>query len=326
MQQSSPKHVRSSTWTPRDVKRSVHAKLPEALCGEIIEDLRSKNVKIWSGNYVEEHFPLWVYISLFRLVRGIGINALSKGLILFPFKTPNTSLAHNHAKIMEALYTWSKAQIVWGTQADWNEAAPNLARHKIELLRRVRLWADSSDFALRKKKEIKSKKGEHWSFKENRPAQRYMAICDGATRIRALWGGYSPKVYDSSFMKNFLAPYEESLKNVAIVGDNHFLAAGKYFKGRIEIVAPTTEPGKGKKRLRERDNEPAVGYAEETQEEARNNEAIRQTRARVEQVFGSIKERFKCLKPHFAGNMTEQDYAVNFGAAVHNWLLDNVEN
>lgn len=245
---------------------------------------------------------------------------------MFPFKTPNTSLQHNHEQIMKALYDWSKTQIEWGTRADWDAAARQMASHKIELIRRVRLWADSSDFPLPRKKEIKSKKGDYWSYKENRPAQRYMAICDGDTRIRALWGGYGPKVYDSSFFKAFLAPYEDSLRGVAIVGDNHFLAAGKHFKGRIEIVAPTTESGKGKKRVRDCNDDPTVGYVEETQEEARNNAAIRHTRARVEQVFSSIKERFKCFKPYFTGNMEEQDYAVFFAAAVHNWLLDNVEN
>ena len=97
------------------------------------------------------------------------------------------------------------------------------------------------------------------------------------------------------------------------MGANHFLAVGKHFKGRIEIATPTTESSKN--RLREKHDDPAVGYVEETQDEARNNAAIRRTRARVEQVFSSIKERFKCFKPYFTGNMEEQECAVFFGAA-----------
>jgi hypothetical protein len=50
------------------VKKEVHARLPEPLCQELIEFLRTKNLKIWSGNYVEEHLPLWMYISLFRIL------------------------------------------------------------------------------------------------------------------------------------------------------------------------------------------------------------------------------------------------------------------
>lgn len=317
--------VGKGTWTPRDVKNRVHQRLPPALCDELIEFLRTKDLVIWGSNYVDEYFPLWVYIALFRLVCRKAINRLSKGLIQHPFKTPNTTVSHNCNVIIEAVREWADQQLVWGTRADWDEAAANLGSHRIEGLRRVRLWADSSDFGLPRRKAIRSKKGEWWSFKENRPAQRYMMISDGSRRIRALWGGYSPKVYDSNFLKTFLAPYEASLRGVAIIGDNHFLAAGKHFKGRIEIIAPTTESGNRKKRAREDPDNPAVGYVEETQEETRLNAAIRHVRARVEQPFGAIKARFKCFEGYWTGTPEQQDVAVRFAAAVHNWLLDNVD-
>ena len=113
----------------------------------------------------------------------MGIHFALPADYLFP--TPNTSLLHNHIEIMRGLQCWAKTQISWGTRADWDEAAQGVAQHKMDVIRKIRLWADSTDFPLPRKKEIRSKKGEHWSFKENRPAQRYMAISDGKTRIRA---------------------------------------------------------------------------------------------------------------------------------------------
>src|SRR6185437_2624379 len=99
---------------------------------------------------------------------------------------------------------WGRAQVRLGKQDEWDEAAAAAINHAQEFLRNVRMWADSSDFSIARRTEWRSKKGAYWSYKNNRPAQRYMLFSDGRGRVRILWGGYSPKLYDSNALKGFL--------------------------------------------------------------------------------------------------------------------------
>ena len=62
------------------------------------------------------------------------------------------------------------------------------------------LFADSSDFSVSGKSSA-SRESEDLSFKNNGPAQRYMIIYDGKGQVRKIFGGYSPKIYDSTALK-----------------------------------------------------------------------------------------------------------------------------
>jgi hypothetical protein len=57
---------------------------------------------------------------------------------------------------------------------------------------------DSSDFPMQRRGKT-SRKDPDWSYKLNRPGRRYMFLRDEKGKIRKIWGGYSPKVYDGEF-------------------------------------------------------------------------------------------------------------------------------
>ena len=211
-----------------------------------------------------------------------------------------------------------------GTKEEWDEAAAGVSERETVFLRKVRLWLDSSDFALRRKKEWRNKKGPMFSYKENHPAQRYMMLSDGKTRIRRLWGGFSPKVYDSDSTLQILPPLAERLKGVDLIADNHFLSTAKALAGRICIHAPTAERDRSETEFDEETIRTGVGLSFPTREESQRNASIRHLRSPVERPFGKLKTLFKCFKPYWPGNPERQNKAVYFACGVHNWRIDNM--
>jgi hypothetical protein len=59
----------------------------------------------------------------------------------------------------------------------------------------VNLIMDSTDFRLFGRASA-LKKNSFWSYKLNRPRQRFQALVDAKGKFQGLWGGYSPKIYD----------------------------------------------------------------------------------------------------------------------------------
>jgi len=89
-------------------------------------------------------------------------------------------------------------QVNLGSCRSWHALAANL-----DLKGAVKwgcLWIDSFD--LHQEGVCKGhKKDPSWSYKLNSPGQWYMALSDAKGKFWALWGGYSPKVYDGDFLK-----------------------------------------------------------------------------------------------------------------------------
>lgn len=306
-------------WTLHNVKRLVWEKLPADLTEELITYVKANPPTLWGCDYSEKHLPAWCYLTLFRFVRRKSIPMLVNQLINFGFPLNPRTVEHNSRVLLQIFAQWGKTQIKLGKPRDWDEAAEVSINHVQEFLHQVRLWIDSSDFSLSRRKEWRSKKGGQWSYKNNRPAQHYMMFSDGKGRIRLLWGGYSPKVYDSDALKAFLQPCRR-FKKIAFLGDGHFLAAAKHFKKEISIIAPTAEHKK--KDILDGTNKPAC-FALPTSKEDKMNEAIRHLRARVETPFGAIKRRFECFHPYWPGNLKDQDDAIMFACGVHSWAINN---
>ena len=130
-----------------------------------------------------------------------------------------------------------------------------------------------------------------------------MMFSDGLGQVRLLWGGYSPKVYDSDALKAFLKG-RKRFKKIALIGDGHFVVAAKFFKKEFTIIAPTAE--RKKKDILDGTNKAAC-FSLPTNAEDKMNEAIRHLRACMEGPFGSIKRRFECFTPYWPGNLEDQD-------------------
>ena len=279
------------TWSPHNVRNLVREKLPRELTEELIRFAQANEPKIWGRDYSPEHLPTWCYIALFHLLCRKSYVVLAAQLINFGFPLNPRTIEHNCRVLLQVFARWSKAQVKLGKPADWDQAAAGAMNHVQEFLRKVRLWIDSSDFSLARRKDWRSKKGGQWSYKNNRPAQRYMMFSDGLGQVRLLWGGYSPKVYDSDALKAFLKG-RKRFKKIALIGDGHFVAAAKFFKKEFTIIAPTAEQD-----ILDGTNK-AARFSLPTNAEDKMNEAIRHLRARVEGPFGSIKRRFECFTPY----------------------------
>jgi hypothetical protein len=91
-----------------------------------------------------------------------------------------------------------------------------------------------------------SKKSPKWSYKEKGPGLRFMFLMDGKRRIRKLWGGYSPKMYDGDFIKMNKEFFEEHCSGVGIVGDIHF-ETGPVHTPNVQWLVPVSQP-RGRKR------------------------------------------------------------------------------
>ena len=65
-------------------------------------------------------------------------------------------------------------------------------------------------------------------------------------RVRKLFGPYSPKVDDNSFMSLMKDGIELSMKGAVIIGDNGYQKAAREFK-KIKIVTTMSKP-RGRKR------------------------------------------------------------------------------
>ena len=95
------------------------------------------------------------------------------------------------------------------------------------------LWMDSAELKLVGKKKF-GRKSSKWSYKEQSPGRRYMILRDGQDKIRRVWGGYSPKRHDGTFLSDNKAELDQTLAGAVILADNHF-SKGKNLIGSIKF-------------------------------------------------------------------------------------------
>ena len=105
----------------------------------------------------------------------------------------------------------------------------------------VNIWLDSSDFRVAKKAGKRGLKSDKWSFKLNSPGRRFMFACDGKVKVRRLWGGYSPKVHDGTFLELMHESIEQELHSAHVIGDQHF-AKGRRLFDEILFYTPFKQP------------------------------------------------------------------------------------
>lgn len=187
--------------------------------------------KLWGAERPRDFMTDMVILALYKDTNCIGYQALASSND-FKYVLTHDSLQHNIPLVRAALQGWSNQRITEGTMADWNAAA-RIVKFA-EPVGKVHLWMDSTDFRLKGKRKT-SRKDESWSYKLNSPGQRYMAVVDAKGRVRRLWGGYSPKVYDGSFLTLNEHYFREHYRGATVIADNHF-AQGKNFSKDVKFL------------------------------------------------------------------------------------------
>lgn len=127
-----------------------------------------------------------------------------------------------------------------------------------EVVADTTLWMDSSDFPLTGRAST-SRKHTSFSYKLNGPGQRYMVILDGSGAVKRLWGGYSPKQHDGSFLKEHKNEITDNFSGGVIIADNHFSTGKKIFGNAVKIYTNF-------QRRKDKKTKTVPGVVEETDE------------------------------------------------------------
>jgi hypothetical protein len=140
-------------------------------------------------------------------------------------------------------------------------------------------------------------------------------MMDACRRIRQLWGGYSPKIYDGHFLELKKDWFVANVGDDIIVGDNHFSWGRDNPDKFPKLHSNFPDP------LRGVTGDDISGMTELTKEKKRYNSAVAHARARVESPFGEIKTRWACLQIPFREPREQLDCVVWLALAIHNAKL-----
>ncbi len=173
---------------PKRILKIVEKKLGIRVLKEILEFIETKKPDLWGEKQGPEYLTVNVILTIYKDTCAKGystVAALAKLKNVLHGKT----FAHNAKVLRKALAEWGRSQVTLDSKEDWNRAAKNIKLGKS--VAKANLWIDSVDFPTTKKPYRKSKKGDWWSFKLNKPGVRYTFIRDGESRIQKVWEGYS---------------------------------------------------------------------------------------------------------------------------------------
>jgi hypothetical protein len=142
---------------------------------------------------------------------------------------------------------------------------------------------------------------------------------DAKGEVRAVMGGYSPKVFDGHAVEMVKDWFDTMLEGAVIVGDQHFAWASKHLK-KVKIYSPIKKPKQTKKKKNQGDLQDATVL---TKRQQSFNDALAQLRARMEQPFGWLKGKFKSLELPWGESLDQMDCTVRFGLAVWTRMKQN---
>jgi hypothetical protein len=268
--------------TREEVEAAVRAHMPSRVLADILTFVRNNPPALWGLNRGRAFLRSYCLLALYKDITSTGYDALYKEVGSWLKSCPKT-LRHNTQVLCLSFAAWGKTTVHLGSLEEWQRAASPLRLKGA--LKDVCLWIDSFDLALEGKKTT-SRKGPDWSHKKNGPGRRYMAIQDAHGRFRALWGEYSPKVWDGEWLCLYRAWIESSLAGATMIGDQHF-EGGKTFNN-VNFITPIKRPT-GKRKS-------GQAVAVLTKAEEHLNHAIHTTRARVELGFGRAEAPFQALQ------------------------------
>lgn len=297
--------------TKQQIKSFVVEKISSEVYNEIIHYLQNNNPHMWGMQRPRSFIEDMAMLTLYKDLCGIGYNLLLQTISL-PYHLGNSSIVHNVRSIRNKLYEWSLGHIKVGSSTDWNYQARS-ARLKKPVCT-ANLWIDSTDVLICKQDDLKGQ-SEHWSGKENHYARRFMTVQDASGKFLKVWGGYSPKVYDGTFVEMFQEYFENNFQNGVFLADGHFSSVSRLMRNP-KIIAPTPQRKKAKRRLNE--DEDAEGLAVITKEEEKLLVAIHEGRSRVERPYASLKGKFEALETPWSEELVQLKYLFFYACAIYN--------
>lgn len=300
---------RQRTLREEELVEVVQSEIKEQVLTEMFNFLERQQLNLWGAYKAKSDFLFIMMITtLYADKKGIGEQKLLKKIRNLA-QISLTSLQRNMYLIRKALSQWGQEHIILGDASQWRAVARGAVSDPE--VKDANLWMDSVDFRL-KGRRLKKKKDPSWSYKEDSPAQRYMVLSDASSRIRYVWGGYPPKLFDGDFIRINRHWIEENLKGGNVLADGHFTVAKKLFKG-VKFYVPfpevTYNDGSGNKVLKL------------TKEQQKFNKAVKAARSRVESPFGLMKQNWKSLSKPWYRDEKCQNFLVTYIIGIHNASL-----
>lgn len=291
-----------------NIKSATHRRIKRSSVQILLDVVKAANLNLWGlkkgDNFVEKQ----VYLALYKYAYAAGYGALSSATKSWN-KLSTRTLTRNTKVILKCLGKWGKKQIHLGNKAEWTEV---MNKHRLpKLVNEAHLLLDSTDFRLAGKVST-SRKSESWSYKENSPAQRFSLVHDLDGKVRYIWGGYSPKTYDSDFVMIQKDFFDIKFRNATIVADCHYAKAAKELQS-CKIITPFVTPSNSGKT-----KSTGKGIQKLTKKQVSYNKAVRCVRAKVEMPYGVMKNKFAALAKPFYEKPKYQNYLVLLAAAVYN--------
>ena len=295
---------RSRNEVQKHVHKSVGGK---SIMTEIIKFVKGEAPSLWGLNKNDQFFTDNVYLTIYKDLKKKGYQKLRKAVDGWSGLSDH-SFIHNSQEIRPILGKWGAKQIKFGSLRLWQRSAGESDLPKG--LQEVNLLIDSVDYGLTTPRNT-SKKSIYWSYKKNSLGRRYQAIFDLQLNCRGLWGGYSPKVHDSQWCEINQENLNKTFKGATIVGDQHYSKFSKKKDLTFSVIAPVAKPS-----TRSRQSDQCISQL--TKEQVSRNLEIRNIRARVENPFGQIHQKWKSLRHRFQENSLQLDSLVKFAFGVLN--------
>ena len=290
------------------MKNKIHRILGQSAVEEALQYVRRTKPKLWGQKRQPKFLDRSFYLCLKKDMSGKGYGKILKKYKKY-YPVTQKSLQYNTRSIRKCLAKWAtENHLKLLDRSHWNRAAAT-TRFTGEF-KRVNLWMDSTDFKRRGRKTT-SRKGDKWSYKLNGPGRRYMVLSDANRKIRKLWGGYSPKTYDSHFLQAKEEFLEEHLIGAVVIADNHF-EWGRTNLQNVEFLVNHKVPADDSAAA----DLPNVNRL--TQEKIKFNDQHQHCRARVESPFGTLAQKFKSLDSPFMEDEKQQDRLVTYAFGFHN--------
>ena len=289
------------------LRRKVERKLSKVVVDDVLSFIEQRHPILWGIQQPYDFIQAITLLTLYHDLEMIGYVRLVS-MINLDFEISDKSLRHNACKIRLLLFEWGESKVIEGDQDTWTATSINVSHPKS--LKPPILWVDSTDVPLEHKRGMGTKSPD-WSFKLNKPGQRFMVLSDGLGFVRKVWGGYSPKVHDSQFMALLVDWCEEHLEHVTLVGDQHFEPL-KHRWPTITFYTPYKTPPESK------DSFTLSGISMLIKAQEVHNARVRRLRSRVERPFAWIKSTFASLRIPFAEAKEQQECLVWFAIGCFN--------
>lgn len=291
-----------------EIERDVISTISRPIFLEILGFVSDKNPTLWGEQQPRFFLRRHLILSMYKDMKNLGYNSLLASVEQLGFKMNHKSFQRNTKVLRAIVAQWAEGTIILGNLQEWQRAA-----HHVKLSKCVEdicLWMDSTDFPLQKWRGC-TRKDPKWSYKLNRPGRRYMILRDGKGCVRKLWGGYSPKLFDGNFLELKRRWITKHLVGAAIVADTHFEWGKTHFK-EVKFHVPWPQPAAGKRKK----GEDVINKL--TKEKETYNAAVKSVRARVEDTFGIVKQKFEALKSPWAEDDEQLDYLVQIAFGIYN--------